>query len=298
MIRRFSSGWNTTKLPGQFFKTRKELANRLAAGPYSNDRLITDFMRSKDEPAWQPGEVKVVGDAVYDGQDKLLTIKDPAMREEFLADYQTSPDRSKTYSEWRNKLRGAEEAAGLAPAGPERRLRSGGDDEDFEVSAGRWHGRAYVKRIFVPGKEQKGSPAPGQLKKDKPGMIPIYHRGIEMTDVETGDVVKFPLTVRGGVASFGDSRTKDPRSKDEKQRQQEESRDRKPVAWWSQTTTPRYNPRDMVEMLTSWVGPENAKSLVDAAMGGMTPYYATQQASWVGRECKFAHKSAAPLDCR
>jgi hypothetical protein len=279
MVRKLASGWNDNRLPGRFFQNRKELAMRLAAevlkapqrerrcaqrpAPYSTDKVVG--MDPKPGPEWKPGEVKVVGDTVYDGPDKLLTIKDPATRDEFVADYSTSPDRTKTYNEWRDKLR---PNAPVAPM-PTPKTR-GGDNDEIEVSSGNWHGRAFVKKIFIPGKENKpkgfappGEGVPGK-DKDKPGMIPIYHRGIEMTNVQSGDVVKFPLTVRGGVATFGDSRGNE--------------------EGFSGTTKPRYSYGEMVSLLSKWVGPENAKALVGTAMG-----HSVQASSWVSRNCKFAN---------
>lgn len=62
------------------------------------------------------------------------------------------------------------------------------------------HAESFM--VFIPG---KGKPAPAQGDK-KPGSIPVRIRRITLDCKRSGANYRFPLTVRGGVAQFGDSR--------------------------------------------------------------------------------------------
>lgn len=209
------------------------------SGTFSNDAIPT--IQREDPSPWVPGQLRVVGDDVYDGEDKLLTIPNPQQREEFVLDYETAPDDQKVqvYNEWRNKL---QPDKGAMPV-PEPKAK-GGEDREVQVSTDKWTGRAYSTRVFVPGKEPKKGPIPAPGKdKDKPGSIPVYVRGIEMTYIPTGETIKFPYTQRGGEGSFGDSRPS------------------------TQTVKPRYKPSEMIQYLAKWVGEDKARELVGGALG-------------------------------
>lgn len=56
--------------------------------------------------------------------------------------------------------------------------------------------------VFIPGK----GPAPTQGDKKKSGSIPVRIRRITLDCKRSGQQYKFPYTVRGGQAQFGDSR--------------------------------------------------------------------------------------------
>ena len=67
----------------------------------------------------------------------------------------------------------------------------------IELDTPNFLARAESFRAFI----QKEQP-----KKDEEGSIPVRIRRIELTCKRSGEVIKFPLTVRNKVATFGDSR--------------------------------------------------------------------------------------------
>lgn len=100
------------------------------------------------------------------------------------------------------------------------------------VEVPNWVATATFKRVFVP--KQVG---------DSRESIPIKVRNVVVHCKRSGGEFKFPLTVRGGVASFGDSR---------------ETAD---------LLKPRLTPKDMRALLAAWLGADNADKLMNVVLG-------------------------------
>lgn len=210
------------------------LSQNQVTRPFSTD--VVPRLETKEDP-WKPSELRVEGDAVYDGDDLLIRITDPDLRDEFVLDYSTAPDAEKPqiWNQWREKM--APKDKGEIPL-PEAKRKKGEEDVELEVSSGKWEGKAYSRRIFI---KKKVPTSPGE--KEKSTSIPVYVSGIEMTYVPTGETFKFPYQERGGIGTFGDQRPT------------------------TQTVKPRYKPSEMVALLTKWVGKKNAEDLVSSALG-------------------------------
>ena len=103
---------------------------------------------------------------------------------------------------------------------------------DLTLDTANFVASAESFRVFIPQANKKN---------DKDGAIPVRIRRIQVACKRSGDVFKFPLTVRGGVSTFGD--TRDSANKDK-----------------------RRSVREMRAELARMLGEENADRLLNVAM--------------------------------
>lgn len=109
-------------------------------------------------------------------------------------------------------------------------------EENVEVE--NWKATATFKRIFITKVEKKAQGG------EKNASIPIKIRNIAIFCKRSNAEFKFPLTVRGGVATFGDSRQNNS----------------------AYIVKPRLTPSEMRGVLSVWLGKDNADKLMNVVL--------------------------------